>query len=56
MVNTTNHVPCSELDVSMVSGLWKTDKTKDGKEHRSRHTADFDPSNSSVKREDSYKL
>ena len=43
------HIPCSEVDVSLITGLWKTDKTSDGKEHRSRQTCDYDPSKTTLK-------
>lgn len=43
------HIPCSELDLSMVSGIWKEEKTPDGKTFRTRSTADYDPSKTKLK-------
>ena len=50
------HIPCSKVDLSLVSGIWKTETDDNGKEYHVRYTAVFDPANSSVKRQDSYKL
>ena len=52
----TQHTFPVKVDLSLVSGIWKTETDDNGKEYHVRHTADFDPGNSSVKRQDSYKL